>query len=686
MSKHYILLFILFLGLSKIVQSQDLEVAYFVDSSKGYTIDEVRQKTFLTKKTKILNLGSTNDVVWLKIKAPASANNQMLEIGLPIIDTVDIYRLVEDQFIPKRYGTHLSFSQLPLPDYSRMFVFDIAPNELVYIRIRSTFQIELPIRLASIDEITRRTSKSNFFFGIFFGSLLALFLYNLFITLIMKSKVYFYYLGYIFFSIIFYLSHTGYSFTFIHPHLPSLNYYSNALTNIGLFTVLAFCSQFLNLRYYSKKNVITIKILMAILIINTVLELLLGHSSITTFSIITQLLSLVISLYLIGLGVYLFFSKKQQQALIYVIAWGSYFIGIIMYVLTIGGTIPSNFITNHGIYIGAVTELILFSIALVLRINQFRKETEIARQNEIDQTMINQQIVKEQREKIERQVTQKTTALEGDIKKLNAECEKLNASLQSIADQSEEIKFIQDGITTNFNHLKCLRETLLDSDKKISVSNEHFIIHQPKEEIPKDFYWFTEQENKKFFTLGNSFGDGIPTSLLSLIAIDTLEKTVNTNLISNPSKILKVTNTLINEQLNQAESKLNNNLSISIVSFNKNERKIEMACAGATIYIVENNQVKTIKGDSFNIGKEKEDNQLDKNYTEYSYRPKENVCIYLASNDFSKKIDNEGINQLLLDIHSKPIKKQKEELLKAIEHIKLENSQLNDISILGIKY
>ncbi|WP_375562554.1 7TM diverse intracellular signaling domain-containing protein [Bernardetia sp. OM2101] len=380
MLKNILFFLFFFIGFIVTSQAQKLEISYFVDSLHHHTIEKIDKVKFIESPTHFLNFANTNSAIWVRIKLPISAKNKIIEIANPLIDTLDIYYSRENTFVKKRYGSHLPFDQRAYNN--RMFLFDINESELIYIRFSSQFPLELPIYLTDQKQIDKKQTNSNFFFGIYFGILFALFMYNFFLAFNVKDKVYIYYLGYIICVGLFYAMLTGFAQIFLYPDIPSLNYYLVFILALAFCFIIEFCSQYLKLKENSIKNYWVLKFLSLLSIVMAIFDLFIDSIILNTLS---QVMSLVISLYLIVIGFYLLIFKKQQQAVIYSIAWVGYLTGIVLLILQINGVIPSNFITQNFIFIGSAAEVILFSIALAMRINQYRKEKEEAQKSELQQ-------------------------------------------------------------------------------------------------------------------------------------------------------------------------------------------------------------------------------------------------------------------------------------------------------------
>ncbi len=683
MFKKILLLFLFFIAFTFASQAQGLKISYFVDSLHQYTIEEIDKVQFIESQNNLLNFANTNNAIWVRIQVPTSTKNKVLEIANPLIDTLDVYRNIENSFEEKRYGSHLPYESREYNN--RMFLFDVIDSELLYIRFSSKFPLELPIHLADKKEIDKKETTSNFFFGMYFGILFALFMYNFILAFNVKDKAYIYYLGYIVFVGIFYAMLTGFAQTFLYPNTPSLNSYLVFVLSVGLFFITEFCSQYLKVKEHSIKNYWVLKILALLCIILASLDLFIDSTVLNTLS---QIMSLVASVYLIALGFYVLIFEKQKQAFIYIIAWTGYLTGIVLLILHINGVLPSNFITQNSIFIGSAAELILFSIALAMRINQYRKEKAMAQASEVKQLKINQDLIKEQKEELAQKVEERTL-------KLRETVEELETSVQVITTQNDEITHMHDGVTASINYAKRIQEALLPFDYRMSESlKDYFVLYMPRDIVSGDFYWFSDLGDKVIAIQADCTGHGVPGAFMSVIGINILEEIINARGITNPSEILIEVDRLVRYSLNQSENQSQDGMDMSVVCFYKNERKIELAGAMNSVYIVENNEIRRIKGDKHSIGGWR--NQKEKVFNTHTIIPTDTTYIYQTTDGYqdqfggkkNKKFGSKRLEKTFFEIHNRPMKEQKEFLQETITDWMQEGeeSQIDDISIFVVEY
>ncbi|WP_291725617.1 7TM diverse intracellular signaling domain-containing protein [Bernardetia sp.] len=676
-------LFLLFFSLVSNTKGQQLKISYYVDASHQMTIEKVNQVQFEEAKTNQLNFANTNDAIWIKIQLPQNNKNTLLEVANPLLDTLDIYRKIEGKFEKERYGVYLPFSK---GEYeTRTFLFDVNDSEVIYLMCSGRFPLEIPINLTNQKEFNKNQTASNFFFGAYFGILFALFMYNFFLLFSVREKVYIYYLGYLVFVGLFYAMLTGYAQAFLFPNQTKFNSYLVTILSVGMVFIIEFCSQYLKVKENSKKNYWVSKFIVFLCLILGLADVFLDNVVLIALS---QVLSLIISLYLILLGIYLLIFKKQKQARIYVLAWTGYLTGISLLILQINGAIPSNFITKNAIFIGSATEVILFSIALAMRINKYRKEKAIAQKNELKQLKLNQDLIKNQKEELQQKVEERTIELKDTV-------EELETSLSIITTQNDKITRLHEGVTSSINYAKRIQQALLPFEKRMAESmKNHFVLYMPRDIVSGDFYWFSDLGDKIIAIQSDCTGHGVPGAFMSVIGINILEEIVNMKKITDPSQILTEVDNLVRYSLKQSENQGQDGMDMSIVCLYKNERKIELAGAMNSVYLIENGEIQRIKGDKFSIGGWR--NQGNKTFTTHTIFPKNTIYIYQTTDGYqdqfggvkNKKFGSKRLTKTFLEIHQQPMKKQEEFLRTTITNWmeEAEETQIDDISIFGLEY
>ncbi len=333
------------------------------------------------------NFGYIRDTVWLRIPVSAVSSapggRQLLEIRYPQLDQITFY-LLENGIVRQRVltGDHFPFANRPIKHRNFLFAYDIDPGSeyQILLRVRSQGAMQIPVRLWEPASFFEAASIEDQVHAIYYGILIMVIFFNLFIFLAMRERMYLLYvlstLGYL----LLIGTLNGSTYQLLWPGLPWLHNQAMMLTVPGalIFTLL-FSRAFLNLQSTSPKMDrlvwYTVVINLAVVVV----------TFITDYSIASRLtvaLAIPSCLLLTVIGP-LQWIRGNPQASYYTIAWGLLTLGSAVTAANKYGLIPTNFVTVYGMEIGSALEAILLTIALAARLYQEREDKVRAREAEI---------------------------------------------------------------------------------------------------------------------------------------------------------------------------------------------------------------------------------------------------------------------------------------------------------------
>ncbi|RZA24335.1 MAG: hypothetical protein EOP10_10225, partial [Proteobacteria bacterium] len=177
----------------------------YVDEDGSRSIDDIRE---LERRGEFKSLkdfgrrglGFTKSTVWMKA-SPRSLvpNNEVFVLSpRPDFTTMDIF-LFDDQghFIAKEEaGTHAKGRAIQRRLPTGRIILPEPGIYHAYVKIRSPLQLSLSLYLLSHEENHRViTSDTNFYFA-YYGTVIALILYNFFLFLVLRSYNYFFYIAF----------------------------------------------------------------------------------------------------------------------------------------------------------------------------------------------------------------------------------------------------------------------------------------------------------------------------------------------------------------------------------------------------------------------------------------------------------------------------------------------------------
>jgi len=371
--------------------------------------DEAHDPLFVPSPGTIPNFGFTKSVYWARISMEnhaGAARDLLLEVGFPLLDNVEFYILEKG----KKTGFELLKKETTGRDFPftrrvirhRNFVFSIhmpaGAVQTVYLRFKTADGMIFPMTLWTPPSFMKKTQREQFAFGIYYGIILIMILYNLFIFFSTRDRNYLYYVLYIFFFGMFQMAMNGLAVQYLWPEFPWWAIHANPfLIGMSILMSTFFTMHFLDTAYYTPVADKLLKILMGLSGVLAVLALVISYS----ITIVAgQILPLACILIAIPTAV-IILKKGNRSARFYLIAWSTFLVGIILSTLRVMGIIPHNFLTEHGLQIGSGFEMVLLSLALADRINIMKKEKDDAQQELITSQQRNMEDVMRSRDEIE---------------------------------------------------------------------------------------------------------------------------------------------------------------------------------------------------------------------------------------------------------------------------------------------
>ncbi|MDB5257034.1 MAG: hypothetical protein JWM14_1729 [Chitinophagaceae bacterium] len=406
------------------------QVYYLWDKGNKLTLHQVQSpvldKQFIHAGKAAISFGITDENMWFKIEVkntiPAQQKDWIFEMAYPHFDSLEFYYQDEKGIWQKELtGDQTPFHTRQI--FNKHFAFPVnlpdTTTRTFYFHIGGQGSRQFPLYIQSPKTFYAAQEEISLIYGgMFFGTIIIMMLYNLFIFFSLKDKVYIYYVLTNFSVLIYYFGYTGYGFQYIWSDLYWINEkvipFGAILT--GLTTVL-FAKVFLE----TKKYMTSVHTIFRIFIAAYILELI--TLPFVSYEIALKGASLMASLsaMLVLVSSYLIWIKGNKSARFIAFAFSFYLIGIVLLNLNITGIIHRNFFVAHAMEMGTIIEISLLSLALSDKYSRLKRQTEAAQAELIDvQRIANEELEK----KIERR-TQKINQQKAQLEESNKVKDKL---------------------------------------------------------------------------------------------------------------------------------------------------------------------------------------------------------------------------------------------------------------------
>jgi signal transduction histidine kinase len=362
-----------------------------------------------------LNFGFTNATYWIRLtlqSAPEAAENWILEVPYLSLSQLTLYTPEQP---PIQVGTNLSANNKPIfyPLYAFPLTLKQVP-QVFYLKVRSDYALTVPMTLWSTSEFSREFSDKLLSQALYFGGLLTLALYNFLLYLSLRDRSYLYYSLFAMTLGMGMFSGNGYGRLYLWPNAETWDLYAQTtfFSLAGALSAYFTCS-FLRTRETTPRLHRWLQIFAAIYLVIAAL-LVLSNWQGFSVSLLFQaafVIALPATLCAFAAGT-ICYKSGNRGALYFLLASGSFWMGVNIAALRVFDFIPSNSFTMYALQIGSCIEMLLFSFALANRIHNESEERILAQALAIEARNELLAMAKETETTLENRVIERTEKLQ----------------------------------------------------------------------------------------------------------------------------------------------------------------------------------------------------------------------------------------------------------------------------------
>jgi signal transduction histidine kinase len=483
----------------------------FEDKENRMTPEEVLQQAGFQPSTQdILNLGLSESTFWVKftITNLSGSDYLLLELAQPMLDYAALYTVGSDGQINMTEESKLRpFSARKYNHQNYIFDLNVPAQQTrtFLLKVWGREQITLPLNVGETQYIYETLVKKDLIFGLFFGVILIMLFYNLFIYFTVRDPAYIYYVVYILLLALSQAALQGYDFKYLWPGSPWMAQHSIFIfPSLASIAAMFFAKVFLHTgRYVPRLN----RFLM-VLIGVFVVAIVLGFAGQYRLSFaIMQNNTLLGSLFVISLAVVVL-RKGYKSAQYFLFAWAALLLGAAVLVLRDYGIFPSNTFTSNTLIFGSAIEVVLLSFALADKINTLRREREEAQAQTLRAYAENERIIKEQNLILETKVQERTLELQATNEELNSTLTELKEAQTQLVEQEKmaslgqltagiaheinnPINFVTSNVAPLQRDIQLLQEAFVKIEElalsDLPAEEKHQQISEIKEDIEYDY-------------------------------------------------------------------------------------------------------------------------------------------------------------------------------------------------------
>ncbi len=412
------------------------------------------------------NFGLTTEEIWLGLEFSTKKEVHrywFLEVGHASLDDVSVYLLENgDLVFQGRSGDLLPFVSKPVSHRNHVFPVSLSNGNdyQLFLSVRSEGTLTVPVTLWQGEALWASDQQTYGALSLYYGVLLALLVYNLFLFFSLRDLLYLTYVGFIGCLALGQAGLSGLTGQFLWPNAPWLVHLSPTagVAAAGVFGAL-FVQRFLA----GTPARLKLGWLMPSLSVAYGLTFLTAvFGSYHLAAIAVNLISMVFAVAALLMGA-VSLLRREPGARFFVLAWISFLLGVLVIALHNVGVLPSNSFTTNALLIGSVTEMLLLSLALADRINELQRSRELAQDQALESRQKMLELVKENERYLESRVTERTQELET----VN---QQLRKSQQLLEEQANH------DILTGLANRKLLQDRLAGAKARAKRSGDSFAL------------------------------------------------------------------------------------------------------------------------------------------------------------------------------------------------------------------
>jgi signal transduction histidine kinase len=358
------------------------------DPSGSLTIEDVSSPAydpkFITSQVEVPNLGFTNSAYWVRFHVTNTSHeikDWLLELGFANLHYVDFY-FPDRQgtgWVSRQSGILRPFSSRDIPSRHIIFTMTLPPQEeqTYYVRFQNGASMTLPLILWQREAFFREDDAEQFFFGFYYGALLIILIYNLFVLYSLRDASHFIYIFFLASIILFSACYDGLAAQYFWPNFSWLNDIATRLLfSTTMASTLMFTSSFLELKRRSPKLHRLIHFLLTVWAGIFLFTFFTSYYQTGMVGIPLAFLSVLVA----GAAGLISWRTGFLPARFFLFSWFGFLIGVVFVLLVREGLLPSTNLNENFFRFGMLWLAAFWSISLTDRVNLLKVEMESTNQ------------------------------------------------------------------------------------------------------------------------------------------------------------------------------------------------------------------------------------------------------------------------------------------------------------------
>jgi serine phosphatase RsbU (regulator of sigma subunit) len=260
------------------------------------------------------------------------------------------------------------------------------------------------------------------------------------------------------------------------------------------------------------------------------------------------------------------------------------------------------------------------------------------------------------------------------------------------AAQRDQIAYQKKHITDSIEYAKRIQTALLPSLELFSDRLEHFVLYKPLAIVSGDFYWTSTQGNIQVVICADCTGHGVPGAFMSMLGVSLLNEIVNGKHILMPDQIIENLRQGIIKSLKQVaeEDSVKDGMDIAICVIDFDSNLLWYAGANNPLYLVRGGELMHYRADKMPVAIHYKMTP----FTQHRIGLQKGDTFYIFSDGYAdqfggpsqKKFMSMQLREALVEMSGKPMLQQGERLNEIFETWRGDNPQVDDVTLIGVRY
>lgn len=260
------------------------------------------------------------------------------------------------------------------------------------------------------------------------------------------------------------------------------------------------------------------------------------------------------------------------------------------------------------------------------------------------------------------------------------------------AAQRDQIGYQKRHIEDSIMYAKRIQTALMPSLELFSASLEHFVLYKPLAIVSGDFYWVSTKTSPQVIIAADCTGHGVPGAFMSMLGVTMLNELVNVKGIIMPDQIIEHLRQGIIKSLKQVaeEDSIKDGMDIAVCTVDFENNLLYYAGANSPLYLVRNGELIHYRADKMPVAIHY---RMDA-FAQHKIELQKGDSFYIFSDGFAdqfggpaqKKFMSNKLRETLVAMSNEPMLKQGEKLNEIFEEWKGDSPQIDDVTLIGIRY